>query len=170
MAGRYIALARQTPVEVRGKDETVEGFHRAPRLVRAGRRPWYNLRSAIEKRRPFPILLPRRVYQAYLVVHNRAGVVANEDFIELRPLDVDAWTAPFMAFLNSSIGEFLVRLHSFQYGGGVYNLNPGAVREIPVLDPAELSAAQRQRLLVAWRTSFTAGERLGGGSGSIAMS
>jgi hypothetical protein len=149
-AGRYISFAMRTAVRVRGRDETVQGFHQAPRLLRARRRPWYNLLTDIQRRDTYPILLPRRVFESYLVIQNRAGAVANEDFIELRPFGGETGVAPLLAFLNSSLGEFLVRSHAFQYGGGVFNLNPGAVRDIPVLDPAELADAERARLARAW--------------------
>jgi adenine-specific DNA-methyltransferase len=152
VAGRYISHGMRASVQVRGKDEIVQGFHRAPRVVRARRQPWYNLRTAIERRGSYPILLPRRVFESYLVVHNLAGVIANEDFIELRPLNGEDGVAPLLAFMNSSIGEFLVRSHGFQYGGGVFNLNPGPVREIPVLDFAEISADDRATLTHAWET------------------
>jgi hypothetical protein len=149
-AGSYIRRGMQTQVRVRGKDAVVEGFHLAPRLVRARRTPWYNLRTTIDRRPPFPILLPRRVFESYLVIHNRAGAVANEDFIEVRPLIGEEGVAPLLAFLNSSLGEFLMRSNAFQYGGGVFNLNPGAVRDLPVLDLNHLLATDRARLAAAW--------------------
>jgi adenine-specific DNA-methyltransferase len=149
-AARYIASGMQAAVPVRGKNEIVRGFHRAPRVARAQRRPWYNLRTAIDRRGAYPILLPRRAFESYLVVHNRAGVVANEDFIELRPLAGDTWVAPLLAFMNSSFGEFLFRSHSFQYGGGVYNVNPGSVREVPVADLLESTPAMLDELAAAW--------------------
>lgn len=151
-AGRYIEHAMSTVVQVRGKDETVIGFHRAPRLARANRVPWYNIRTSIERRGSFPILLPRRTFESYLVLHDRLGAVANEDFLEIRPLLGVPHVVPLLAFLNSSLGEFLVRSQGFQYGGGVFNLNPGAVRDLPVLDPASLSADQRAKIDTAWDT------------------
>jgi methylase of polypeptide subunit release factors len=149
-AARYIANGMRQLVRVRGKDEVVRGFHLAPRLARARRRPWYNVRTAIARRGAYDILLPRRVFERYLVVHNQAGVVANEDFIELRPLGGESIVAPLLAFLNSSFGEFIVRSHAFQYGGGVFNLNPGPVRDLPVIDPAQLSTRQRNQLVDVW--------------------
>lgn len=149
-AWRYITSGMRATVRVRGKQQTVAGFHTAPRLVRARRRPWYNLLTAIERRERYPILLPRRFFEFYLVIHNLAGAIANEDFMELRPLSGDTGVAPLLAFLNSSIGEYVVRTHSFQYGGGVYNLNPGEVRNIPVIDLSEIFPPDRARLAQAW--------------------
>jgi hypothetical protein len=151
-AGRYIANGKLTRVRVRGRAEFVDGYHNAPRLARAGRQPWYNLRTTIERRKHYPILLPRRIFESYLVVQSQAGVVANEDFIEVSPYAGEPWVGPLLAFFNSSMGEFLVRSHSFQYGGGIFNLNPGAVRDIPVPDPAELPSDSRARLDAAWNS------------------
>jgi len=150
-AAAYVTSAMEARVRVRGKDEWVDGFHRAPRLARAHRTPWYNLKSEIERRGSFPILLPRRVFKSYVVVHNVARAIPNEDFIEVRPTAGSTVEAPLLCFLNSSIGEFVVRSNGFQYGGGVFNLNPGAVRHIPVMDPSNLSSAARARLDVAWQ-------------------
>jgi hypothetical protein len=149
-AERYIRQGMRSVVPVRGKDELVRGYHQAPRLLRAGRDPWYNIRTEIMRRGTYPILLPRRVFRSYLVAHNRAGVVANEDFIELRPWDGEQTVLALLAFLNSSFGEFLLRSHSFQYGGGVFNLNPGPVRDIPVLNAGALPAVGLAELAGAW--------------------
>ena len=149
-ARRYILAAMETPVAVRGKDEVVMGVHQAPRLRRARRRPWYNVRTAVERRGAWPLLLPRRIFTNYVVVHNLAGVVANEDFIELKPRAGATAAAPLLAFLNSAVGEILVRSHAFQYGGGVFNLNPGSVPEIPVVDLANILPNGRAQLARAW--------------------
>ena len=149
-AGRYVEAAMRRPVAVRGTGSAVVGYHNAPRLVRAARQPWFNVRTAVERRGAYSIFLPRRVFKNYLVIHNAAGVVANEDFIELGPLAGLASAPPLLAYLNSSVGEFFVRSQGFQYGGGVFNLNPGRVGLIPVLNSAALSAAAGERLAGAW--------------------
>jgi adenine-specific DNA-methyltransferase len=160
-AARYVRQGMRAVVGVRGKDELVRGFHQAPRLLRAGRRPWYNIRTEILRRGAYPILLPRRVFRSYLVAHNRAGVVANEDFIEVRPRAGEQAVLALLAFLNSSFGEFLLRSHSFQYGGGVFNLNPGPVRDVPVLDTGRLPAIDMAELAGAW-VAFTTAYGSGG--------
>jgi hypothetical protein len=76
-------------------------------------------------------------------------LVANEDFIEIRPHSGEEYLRELLAFLNSTVGEYLVRVHSFQYGGGVFNLNPGDVPKIPVPDPAEMD--HRGKLGSAWQ-------------------
>jgi hypothetical protein len=85
-----------------------------------------------------------------MVLRNAQGVVANEDFIEIRPYSGDDFTPTLLAFLNSTLGEYLVRAHSFQYGGGVFNLNPGDVPKVPVPDPAEIDRHDLGELTFAW--------------------
>lgn len=160
-AARHVADAMQTQVRVRGTERTVHGYHQAPRLVRSGRNPWYNVMREIDRRGTWPVLVPRRAFASYLVIHNLAGAVANEDFLELRPREASL-VEPLLAVLNASVGEFLVRSHAFQYGGGVFNLNPGALRDLPVPDLTCLAGARREALAQAWR-AFVAG----GGSPSV---
>lgn len=159
-AERHIRWGMEAVVPIRGTERTVRGFAEAPRLKRAGRDPWYDVRTEIDRRGTWPILLPRRAFRSYLVVHNRASVVANEDFLELRPREAQ-WTAPLLAILNTSMGELLVRSHGFQYGGGVFNVNPGPLRDVPLPNLAALAPEQRAELTRAWH--LFAGAR---GSGS----
>lgn len=149
-AAWHIRMGMQATVPVRGTDQTVVGYHQAPRLRRAGREPWYNLRTEITHRGTWPILLPRRIFMTFAVIHNRAHVIANEDFLELRPWESEL-VEPLLAVFNSSVGEFLVRTHAFQYGGGVFNLNPGAVRALPLPDLLSSPAPSRAVLAEAWR-------------------
>jgi len=150
-AARYVTHGAEVTVRVRGKTEIVTGYHQAPRLARARRAPWYNLKTEIERRGAYPILLPRRVFKSCLVAHNRASMVVNEDFIEVQPLAGESRSvASLLAFFNSHLGEFVIRSYGFQYGGGVFNLNPGAAREIPVVDPSRLSASVKAALANAW--------------------
>lgn len=148
-ASRHIQRGMGTSVQVRGTDQTVLGYHQAPRLQRAGRNPWYDVRTEIVRRGTWPILIPRRAFTTYIVVHNLAGAVPNEDFLELRPHD-PSLIEPLLALLNASLGELLVRLHSFQYGGGVFNMNPGALRTLPLPDLTQLGALERQTLVDSW--------------------
>jgi hypothetical protein len=164
-AARHIARGMDAVVRVRGTDSAVQGYHRAPRLRRAGRDPWYNIRSEIARRGTWPILVPRRAFATFMVVHNLVGTVANEDFLEIRPRE-PALLEPLLAVLNTSFGEFVIRSHAFQYGGGVFNLNPGALRNLPVPDIAHLPPPRRGELTEAWR-AFAAGD--GSASARLAL-
>ena len=136
---RYIQGWETRTVTARGRIGDVIGAQNLPRLSRAGRIPWYNIRDEVERRGSWPVLLPRRMFRKYLVVWNQAEWVANENFIELMPRE-GVLLEPFLAMLNSSFAELAFRVNAHLYGGGVYNLNPGDVGGVPVLDVRHLDA------------------------------
>ncbi len=73
-----------------------------------------------------------------MAIWNKAGWIASENFIELKPhADIDL--KALLGFLNSSYAEFFLKCYAHRYGGGVLNLNPGAVRTVPVLDLRRLA-------------------------------
>lgn len=146
---RYIDDAEKQLVPIRGKGKTVVGYHNLPRLQKARRNPWYNLATEIQRRGRYSILLPRRFYEEFVVIWNQARVVANENFIELEPYD-EAWIKPMLAFFNSSYFELIARSHAQLYGGGVYNLNPADVPNLPFLNVRRLTEPQIGELVEAY--------------------
>lgn len=134
-ASRYIQDGERTVVPVRGKGYAVTGYQNVPRLERARRKPWFNVASELERRGGARVLLPRRTFVKFQVAHNAEEVQATEHFLELRP-HADDIVLPLLVYLNSSFGELAVRLAAHQYGGGVFNLNPGQARRIclPLLE------------------------------------
>lgn len=154
----HIRHGESREVEIRGKGSKVIGFNNLPRLQLTGRHPWYNLVDEIRRRGRYSILLPRRFYDTFVVVWNKAGAVAGENFIELEPVDPRDTTV-LLALLNSSFFELACRSRGQQYGGGVYNLNPLDVRELPVLNPLLLAAGQRAALERAYGSFLEDGSR-----------
>lgn len=144
----YIAEGETQEVPIRGKDLSVRGFHQAPRVKRAGRNPWFNVVTELGRRGGRPILIPRRTYLRFQVVHNRGLVPATEQFLEVHPLH-SAGLWPLLAYLNSTFGELSTRLSAHQYGGGVFNLNPGQARQILMPGWNKLSSAA-EILRTAW--------------------
>jgi hypothetical protein len=152
---RYIRSAMKAVVPVRGKGLAVSGYHRSPRLARANRKPWYNLKSTLDRRGAYPILTPRRFFTRCVVAMNSVDAVANEDFIEVSPTD-GRWTKPLLAYLNSSFGEFILRCQAFQYGGGVYDMSPAAMQGLPVPDLGDLDDSSLHSLAQAWEAFVAA--------------
>ena len=108
--------------------------------VRPDAPPGIILLSDLTRRGTAPILLPRRIYQRYQVVWNQAGWVAGENFIEVTP-HATIPLRPLLAVLNAGTTEVAVRASAHVYGGGVYNLSPGSVGDVPVVDVRQLSPA-----------------------------
>ncbi len=146
---QYISAAEEQKVVVRYKGGWVTGYQNAPRLMRANRQPWYNLKAEVDRRGRRAILLPRRVFNNYMALWNKAGVVANEDFIEVAP-KVGVSLAALLATLNSSVAEYSLRSQAQVYGGGVFNLNPGDAGGIRMLDLTTLAPDALNTLSNAW--------------------
>ncbi len=145
----YIRKWESRAIMARGRIGEVIGAQNLPRLRRAGRIPWYNIHDEVQRRGSWPILVPRRMFRKYLVVWNLAEWVANENFIELMPRE-GVLLEPLLAMLNSSFAEMAFRVNSHLYGGGVYNLNPGDVGAVPVLDVRRLDSKSVKLLRTAY--------------------
>lgn len=156
---RYIEWGEQQPVRIRHKTQVVQGYHNQERIKQAKRVPWYNIKTEIDRRGCFPILIPRRIYESYKVFWNKWKLIPNEDFIEVRPLTPNH-LIPMLAVLNSSFGELMFRMHAQVYGGGVFNLNPGDMRRIPTIDLTKLDLGTFRKLAVAY-THFLKDEQSG---------
>ena len=94
-------------------------------------------------------MLPRRVYEKFMVFWNRRAIIANEDFLEAKP-KVPEDLFPILTLLNSSFGEFMIRSVGHIYGGGVCNLNPNDLKILPILDVGRLDAIGRKALAAAF--------------------
>jgi hypothetical protein len=156
----YIQAAEQAVVPIRGKDEVVVGYHNLPRLMQTGRSPWYNLVDEIHRRGRFPVLVPRRFYENFLVVWNKAGAVPNENFIEVKPKQ-KADLLVLLGILNTSFFELVCRSRGQQYGGGVFNLNPLDVQELPILNPELLENDARKAITEAYKAFTESQDRNG---------
>lgn len=142
---RHIEWGKRQLVRTRGKRTTVMGYHNQRRIQQTRREPWYNIKSEIDRRGRLPVLIPRRIYENYVVLWNKTGFIPNEDFIEATPKE-QGDLVPLLAVLNSSYMEFMFRTHAQVYGGGVFNLNPGPVRRVPTVDIRLLGKTERTRL------------------------
>jgi methylase of polypeptide subunit release factors len=147
---RYIQYWETQVLNPRGQARPVVGVQNLPRLRKTRRTPWYNLLVDLDRRGTAPILLPRRIYQRYQVVWNQVGWIAGENFIEVTP-QAAVPLLPLLAILNASTTEVAVRVSAHVYGGGVYNLSPGSVGDVPVVDIRRLSPKALQRLEDAYK-------------------
>lgn len=141
----YILKGELDHVEVRGKNIQVIGYHNKERIKRSSRKLWYDLKSSIERRGRAPILIPRLIYHNFKVIWNKAGFVPGELFIEFLPLS-DVEVEVCLAILNSSVSEIMLRTYAQIYGGGTYNIAPGRIKNIPILNPMCLTDQEKDAL------------------------
>ena len=152
----YIQYWENQVLNPRGLARPVIGVQNLPRVGKTRRTPWYNLLSDLTRRGTAPILLPRRIYQRYQVAWNQASWVAGENFIEVTP-HADVPLLPLLAILNAGTTEIAVRASAHVYGGGVYNLNPGSVGDVPVVDVRQMSPAALRQIEDAYKQFLRAG-------------
>ena len=146
---KYIESGEAQTVQIRGKDQEVVGYHNKPRIQKASRKNWYDLRTRIEKRGRAEILIPRLVYKNFAVYWNQAQYVPGELFIEFVPHEtIDSRV--YLAILNSTVAEVLFRCHAQVYGGGTYNMNSGEIKRMPIIDASLLSGGQRDTLVQSY--------------------
>jgi hypothetical protein len=152
----YIRHWERQVLNPRGLARPVIGVQNLPRVRKTRRAPWYNLVTDLTRRGTAPILLPRRIYQRYRVVWNQAGWTAGENFIEVMPQE-NVPMVPLLAILNAGITELVIRVNAHVYGGGVYNLSPGSIGEVPIVDVRQLDAPALQQLERGYRDFLRAG-------------
>ncbi len=146
----HIQRGETAEVGIRGKNTTVTGYQNKERIKRSSRKLWYDLRTDLERRGRAEILIPRLVYRNYTVVWNKARFVPGELFIEFIPF----WSIDpevYLAILNCSVTEILLRAHAQVYGGGTYNISPGRIKAVPIINANRLSEDQRAKLKLAYQ-------------------
>ena len=147
----YILRGEMTEVEVRGKNSSVIGYQNKERIQRASRKEWYDLKSLLQRRGRDEILIPRLLYRTYMVIWNKAKFVPGELFIEFQPLPLPIVdTEVYLAILTSSVTEIMLRIHAQIYGGGTYNMNPGEIRNVPILNAPSLEDTDKEALKSAF--------------------
>ena len=148
----YILSGETKEVPVRGKQIKVIGYQNKKRLQEASRRIWYDLASSLEKRGIAEILIPRLIYRDFHILWNQASFIPGELFIEFIPFPLpEIETEVYLAILTSSVTEIMLRAYAQVYGGGTYNLNPGQIKKVPILNAHLLTLNQREALISAYK-------------------
>lgn len=153
---RYIKNAEVADVYQRGKNKKFSGYQNIPRINQARRQPWYNLIPEIEKRCRGSIVLPRRSFTRFFASWNKIKTVINDNFINIEPHE-PTHIIPLLAVLNSSFTEYLCRVRAQTYGGGVYDLRPDDVKNLPTLNLRLVSNAHRKKLAAAYERFVQSG-------------
>lgn len=147
----YILQGESKEVGVRGKGTTVIGYQNKERIKKSSRIPWYNLKTSLQQRGRASILIPRLAYRTFTVVWNKAKFVPGELFIEFLPLPLPGIDPEvYLAILTSSVTEIMLRAHAQVYGGGTYNINPGQIKKVPILNVNLLRTRQKEDLEQAY--------------------
>jgi hypothetical protein len=148
----YIKQGETTEVPVRGKGTTVVGYQNKERIKEEKRYRWYDLKTALERRSRAQILIPRLVYRTFTVVWNKAEFVPGELFIEFLPQkSSNIELEVYLAVLSSSVTEIMLRSSAQIYGAGTYNIAPGQIKKVPIINVEKLTAEEREQLKRAYQ-------------------
>jgi len=145
----YIKDSEVANVYQRGKNKKFSGYQNIPRINQAKRQPWYNLIPEIEKRCRGSIVLPRRSFTRFFASWNKIKTVINDNFINIEPHEREH-VIPLLAILNSSFTEYLCRVRAQTYGGGVYDLRPDDVKNLPTINLRLVSSLHKKKLTIAY--------------------
>lgn len=152
----YIKDSEVADVYQRGKNKKFSGYQNIPRINQARRQPWYNLIPEIEKRCRGSIVLPRRSFTRFFASWNKVKTVINDNFINIEPHEREH-VIPLLAILNSSFTEYLCRVRAQTYGGGVYDLRPDDVKNLPTINLRLISNSQKKKLAIAYNRFIESG-------------
>ncbi|GAB1471745.1 hypothetical protein MASR2M66_26230 [Chloroflexota bacterium] len=150
----YILLGENNEVQVRGTGDIVVGYQNKPRIQKAKRPNWYDVKTEWDKKAVASVLLPRFIYKDYHVLWNKAGYIPGGAVVQFFPktdlfnhsLDIKV----FLAILESSFTEIAFRINAQMYGGGTSNLRVSAIKESPTIDTNLLKEEQKNRLIEAY--------------------
>lgn len=150
----HIRVGELTEVEVRGKNQKVIGYQNKERIQKANRQPWYSLERDVHNRGLAPIFIPRLIYRNFRVVWNKAKFIAGDAVICFKPKRTTS-VKVYLAILNSSIMEILLRSNAQVYGGGTYNIGVNHIKKTLMPNVHKLSKSNCEILKTAY-TQFLA--------------
>lgn len=154
----HIQIGENTEVAIRGRGEFVKGYHQKPRIQKANRPVWYDVKSGVEKRGRASILIPRLIYVQFRVLWNQAQFVPGGAIIEALPKSSEH-TQLLLAILNSTYAEVLIRGYAQLYGGGTYTVGINQLKKMPIPNLACLSKKQKNNLVAGYHTFVENGVR-----------
>ena len=157
-AKQYILSGESREVQIRGKKQTVIGYHSKKRIQQARRPHWYDLKTEVERRGRAQILIPRIIYKDYRALWNKALFVPGESTIEFMPYN-DSDIQVYLAVLNSTLMEVLIRGYAQMYGGGANTVGLAQIKSIPIIDASQLDSDTKNNLAKAYQTLVKSNNR-----------
>lgn len=154
----HIKKGENTEVSIRGRGEIVRGYNQKPRIQKANRPKWYDVKSSTEKRGRAPILIPRLIYYQFKVLWNSRQFVPGGAVIEVLP-NSQEHIQVLLAILNSTYAEVLIRGYAQLYGGGTYTVGINQLKKLPIPNLTQLTHEQNEKLLASYRTFLRNGKR-----------
>jgi tRNA1(Val) A37 N6-methylase TrmN6 len=112
------------------------------------RSPWY----AVDQRDPASILVTYMSKEGFRFIHNKAGVVSLNN---LHNVFLDGYedreVEALLAYLNSSVANEIAKRSGRTYSRGLHKIEPNELKDIPVVDPDDISTDEAVALSQTFR-------------------
>jgi len=107
------------------------------------RSPWY----VVDQRDSASILVTYMSKDGFRFIHNKAGVVSLNNLHNVFLDGYEDWEVEaLLAYLNSSVANEIAKRSGRTYSRGLHKIEPDELKDIPVVDPEDLSTAEAMAL------------------------
>lgn len=107
------------------------------------RSPWY----VVDQRDPASILVTYMSKEGFRFIHNKAGVVSLNNLHNVFLDGYEDWQVEaLLAYLNSSVANEIAKRSGRTYSRGLHKIEPDELKDIPVVDPDDLSTDEAMTL------------------------
>jgi tRNA1(Val) A37 N6-methylase TrmN6 len=112
------------------------------------RSPWY----VVDRRDPASILVTYMSKNGFRFIHNKAGVVSLNNLHNVFLDGYEDWQVEaLLAYLNSSVANEIAKRSGRTYSRGLHKIEPDELKDIPVVDPDDLSTDDAMTLSQKFR-------------------
>jgi len=107
------------------------------------RSPWY----VVDQREPASILVTYMSKDGFRFIHNKANVVSLNNLHNVFLDGYEDWQVEaLLAYLNSSVANKIAKQSGRTYSRGLHKIEPDELKDIPVIDPNDLSTGEAMAL------------------------
>lgn len=107
------------------------------------RSPWY----VVDQRDPASILVTYMSKDGFRFIHNKAGVVSLNNLHNVFLNGYEDWQVEaLLAYLNSSVANKIAKRSGRTYSRDLHKIEPNELKDIPVVDPDDLSTGEAMTL------------------------
>lgn len=125
-----------------------ENVGAADSYLAQNRSPWYS----VDQRDPASILVTYMSKDGFRFIHNKAGVVSLNNLHNVFLDGYEVWEVEaLLAYLNSSVANEIAKRSGRTYSRGLHKIEPDELKDMPVVDPDDLSTAEAMTLSRTFR-------------------
>lgn len=107
------------------------------------RSPWY----VVDQRDPASILVTYMSKDGFRFIQNKAGVVSLNNLHNVFLDGYEDWQVEaLLAYLNSSVANEITKRSGRTYSRGLHKIEPDELKDVPVIDPDDLSTGEAMTL------------------------